>query len=378
MRARRGPSVTCQVVLALGVAMGGLGSAAGQAPATEPWYQQITLNGLFSTTYSYNFNRPASGTNQFRVFDFDDGTFKVDVFELAVQHPVAKAGDAGFRVDAEAGQSIPRISAAYGLFRDASGKAQDFDLKQVFVSYIAPLGRGLRIDAGKFVTQHGYEVIEGYDGYNDNVTRSFLFGYAIPFTHTGVRATYPFSDSLSAMLMVVNGWDNAKDNNSAKSIGGQVAYAPRGALSLTLSGMVGPERTNDNHDNRTLLDLVVVWHPAARVTVGLNADYGTEAGAVVEGRTATWKGAAAYVRVGLGAATSLALRLERFDDSDGARTGVAQRLSEITLTPEHHVGSHLIVRGDLRLDRSDRPVVEKAAGMADHQGTICGNLIYVF
>ena len=88
------------------------------------------------------------------------------------------------------------MSAAAGFFRDASGKAQDFDLQQAFVSYITPVGSGLRFDAGKFVTNHGYELIDGYDGYNDNATRSFSFGYGIPFTHTGIKAAYTFSDQL--------------------------------------------------------------------------------------------------------------------------------------------------------------------------------------
>src|ERR1017187_3508993 len=138
-------------------------------PAATPapkWYDEIAVNGFVTASYSYNGNRPDSGTNQFRVFDFDDNTFKVDGAELVLQKAVAKPGDTGFRVDAVAGGSIPRVSAAAGLFRDSTGKAQDFDLQQAFVSWIAPAGRGLRLDFGKYVTHHGYEVIEGYDGYN--------------------------------------------------------------------------------------------------------------------------------------------------------------------------------------------------------------------
>ena len=41
------------------------------------------------------------------------------------------------------------------------------------MSWNAPCGSGLRFDAGKFITHHGYEVIEGYDGWNDNATHSF-------------------------------------------------------------------------------------------------------------------------------------------------------------------------------------------------------------
>ena len=87
------------------------------------------------------------------------------------------------------------------------------------MSYIAPLGTGLRFDFGKFVTHLGYELIEGYDGYNDNYSRSLLFNYAIPLTHTGVKASYSISPKVSLMAMVVNGWDDAIDNNSSKSVG---------------------------------------------------------------------------------------------------------------------------------------------------------------
>ena len=369
-------------VLIAGACLGVGGAAWGQdspsAPSAPPWYQEITVNGFLSTTYSYNFNHPVSGTNQFRVFDFDDNTFKVDVFELAIQKAVSKSGDAGFRVDAEAGQTIPRVTAAAGLFRDDNGKAADFDLKQAFVAYIAPLGRGLRLDLGKFSTFHGYEVIEGYDGYNDNVTRSFLFGYAEPASHVGVRAIYPFSGQVSAMVMVVNGWDNAKDNNSAKSVGAQLALTPSGQLSVYLNGMVGPERTNNNHDERSLLDLVAVWKPTARLTVGLSVDDGSEAGAVVEGRTARWRGAAGYLVCGMTDTFSLALRAERFDDRDGARTGVPQRLEELTLTPAYHATQHLVMRGDLRADRSNKSVFETQDGVTDHQVTVGFNVVYLF
>ncbi|MGZ5428025.1 MAG: outer membrane beta-barrel protein, partial [Thermoanaerobaculia bacterium] len=64
------------------------------------------MNGFLSTSYSYNLNRPPSGTNQFRVFDFDDNSIKVDVAELVLQKAVSKAGEAGFRIDAVAGSSI--------------------------------------------------------------------------------------------------------------------------------------------------------------------------------------------------------------------------------------------------------------------------------
>ncbi|MEP6857081.1 MAG: outer membrane beta-barrel protein, partial [Gemmatimonadales bacterium] len=151
------------------------------------WFDEIAVNAFVSTAYVYNGNRPATGTSSYRVFDFIDNSFNLDVAELVVQITPTKPNDAGFRVDLAVGNSIPQVT------KSQDQTVAQFDLQQLFVSYIAPVGSGLRFDFGKYVTHMGYEVIEGYDGYNDNYSRSILFGYAIPFTHTGVKASYAFS-----------------------------------------------------------------------------------------------------------------------------------------------------------------------------------------
>jgi hypothetical protein len=349
-------------------------------PAPRPWYEEIAVNGFVSTSYSYNLNRPASGTNQYRVFDFDDNTLKVDVAEVVLQKAVAKPGEAGFRVDAVAGSSIPRVSAAAGLFRDASGKAQDFDLQQAFLSYIAPVGSGVRFDIGKFVTNHGYELIDGYDGYNDNATRSFLFGYGIPFTHTGIKAGYTFSDQIAGMVMLVNGWDNAKDNNTAKSFGAQLVWTPSKSVTAAANYMVGAERSDTNGDVRNMVNVNAQWKATDRVVLTVDLVYGTEPNAVTQGQTAMWSGVVGYARFGLSDTFALILRGELFDDRDGARTGVAQRLKGVTLTPELKVGSHVAFRADFRVDFSDKEVFEGQDGALTkkQQPTILLNALYTF
>src|SRR5205814_6258755 len=157
-----------------------------------------------------------TGANSYRVFDFNDNSFNLDVAEVVVQIAPSKPNDAGFRVDFAAGNSIPQIT------KTQDQTAAQFDLQQAFASYIAPIGSGLRIDVGKYVTHLGYELIEGYDGYNDNYSRSILFGFAIPFTHTGAKASYAFNSKIAGMAEVVKGWDLVHDNNGAKSVGAQL------------------------------------------------------------------------------------------------------------------------------------------------------------
>ncbi|MBK8598898.1 MAG: porin [Holophagales bacterium] len=351
---------------------------AAAAAAPRPWYETVSVNAFVTTSWSWNFNRPASGTNQLRVFDFDDNSIKVDGAELVLQKVASAPGEAGFRVDAVAGASIPRVSAAAGLFRDDDGTAGDFDLQQAWVSYVAPVGSGLRFDAGKFGTHCGYEVIEGYDGYNDNATRSFLFGYAEPASHTGLKATYALSGTLSAMVEVVNGWDNVKDSNSSKSVGGQLALALPSNASLAFNFMVGPERAGVNGDNRTFLNLVGSWKLGTSSALGLDAVWAAEENAAGPGQDATWGGVALYGRLGLSPSFALVLRAEVFDDPEGVRTGTPQTLSELTLTPELKVAPGLVLRADLRLDRSSRDVFEKEAGLTGTQPTFLLNALYSF
>jgi len=351
---------------------------AQDSTATRPWYETISVNAFVSSSYSYNFNRPLFPINGYRVFDFDDKSFKVDVAELVLQKPTPKAGDAGFRVDVATGGSIPRVTAAAGLFRDSFGIGQDIDLQQAYVAYVANAGRGLRLDFGKFVTHFGYEVIEGYDGWNDNVTRSLLFGYAIPFTHTGIRAAYAFSDRVSSTVMVVNGWDDATDRNQQKSAGAQLSLTPSPKWTLIFNGMYGAERADNSRDPRTLLDLVAMWKPQGRVAFGLNLDHGRERNRFLPGEVARWDGAAAYLRIRLTGKFSLIGRAEQFGDWDGVRTGLSQRLSEITLTPELRPSRGFVVRGDLRLDHSDQVVFDAHSGPKQDQKTTIASVLFAF
>jgi hypothetical protein len=364
--------------------------AAAQEPASPPpaardqnsgdWYRELSFNAFLSIAYSYNFNDPPSRTNQFRVFDFTDRSFKLDAAEFVVQKPVTKSGEAGFRVDAMVGSSIPRVAASAGLFRDSTGAAEDFDIHQAFVSYIVPIGRGLRLDGGKFVTYFAYEVIEGYDNYNDNYSRSFLFGYAVPFTHTGAKASYTFNDRVSGALFAVNGWDDAINNNASLSVGGQVTVVPHPRVTIMANYMGGPEREGETHEFRRLYELCASWKVAGRLSVAIDATRGRDENTPLPDGPgdATWSAVAGYARYTMTPRLAVAVRAERFADPDGARTGVAQRLSGLTLTPELKPAPHLVVRADIRVDRSDASVFETPSGLARRQTTIALNTICSF
>jgi hypothetical protein len=336
-----------------------------------PWYQSIAVHGFASSAFTWNMNAPDHAM-AYRVFDVKPNTLSVDAAELCVLKDVAAPGDAGFRIDLVGGSAIPRIERSSGL------NSGDVDFQQMTLSYIAPIGRGLRVDVGKFVTHMGYEVIEGWDGFNDSYSRSFLFGYSIPYTHTGIKASYAFSPAVGAMIMVVNGWDNAVDNNTSKTLGAQVTLAPLEGLAVFANALYGPERDNNNTDNRMAIDVYATYALGNLGTVGANMDFGSEPHAALAGGDASWTGVAGYLRIKLSDACAVGLRGEMFNDGDGARTGVAQKLTEITVTPELRTQSNLVFRADLRYDMSDQEVFIKDNAPAKSQFTIGLNAIVSF
>ncbi|HJQ10343.1 MAG TPA: porin [Gemmatimonadaceae bacterium] len=349
-------------------------TAAAQSTDSQP--SRIAVNAFVSTAYEYNGNRPSTGTSSYRVFDYNDNSFNVDVAELVVQMATSKPNDFGFRVDMVAGKSIPKVSKAQD---QTVNKA---DVQQLFASYIAPLGSGLRVDVGKYVTHMGYELIEGYDGYNDNYSRSILFGFAIPFTHTGVKASYTINSKVAGMIEVVQGWDLVHDNNGAKSIGAQLTLTPATPVSVILGWIGGPELPNDNHTRRNVFDLVTTYKPTGALTFAVNADYGIEDGTSVvrPGDDAKWKGIGGYATYALTSQFSVALRAETLHDDGGVRLGTTTpaTLSEITLTPTWKFTDHFVVRGEVRHDWANQEIITRRGTVSDRQTTAAANFIVVY
>ena len=112
----------------------------------------------------------------------------------ALVQPLERVSRVGFRLDLTGGPASALVNA---LEPGEAGYLQTF--QQAYVSYLAPVGSGLQIDAGKFVTPAGAETIETRD--NWNYSRSFLFALAIPYYHMGVRTAYRVNASMVSVEM---------------------------------------------------------------------------------------------------------------------------------------------------------------------------------
>ena len=353
------------------------------------------FGGHVALSYNYNFNNPNSRSNAaadntfFRVFDDKANQFTINQAELWIDKPTTTESPIGFGVDFIIGRDAKKIhSLGLGISSgDDPTKSDVFDLTQAYVTYKASIGNGLDLKAGKFVTLHGAEVIRRTS--NFNISRSIQFGNAIPFTHTGFTATYPFTDWLTVTGGIVNGWDNSDDNNDGKSLHGMATITPLKDLTVILGGTWGAEQTNRTSPKRTLLDFLVTYKPISPLTLTVNYNHGSEDEAFGVGTpTATWHSVSGYAIYDVTDKLSVGVRGEYFEDQDGFRLGFDPNtlkpfdVWEFTLTGRYKLLDHLFASVEYRHDEAtDSAKVfddGNAKFNAASQDTIAFELVYQF
>lgn len=359
------------------------------APATNPLagitsvLGGVNLTGLVDVYYGYNANHPAAG-NSLEPFTPRNNQFSLNLLELQLDKPVDKTSPLGFRVALGFGNAIDAINSASA---PDNGVAQY--LKEGYLSYMAPIGKGLQIDAGKFVTPAGFEVIE--TNQNWNYSRGLLFYEAIPYYHLGVRAKYTFNDKWSITGYATNGWNNIVATNSGKTGGFSLAWNATKKLSITENFLTGPRDSTyigDDGSWNNLSDTVVTYNPTAKLSIAGEFDYDHQgvnrnlANSLETNLTGMdYTGVAGFVKYAFSPKAAVAARYEYLNDHDGLATftGIPQHLQEFTATVERKFATHLISRLEYRHDNSNQTYFQYGATpfAVKGQDTVKVGLVFV-
>jgi len=358
--------------------------AASSPPTTTPPPPSLagllgptSVSGFVDAYYGQNFNNPADQTNGLRFFDGATNQFGLNLVELVVDKaPDAANSRTGYHVALGFGQAMNAVNSS----EPKAGLSFDQYLKEAYFSYLAPVGKGLQVDVGKFVTPNGAEVIETKDDWN--YSRGLLFSYAIPYFHFGMRAKYAFNDKYSLTGFFVNGWNNVVDNNTGKTYGMSFVWNPNKKFGVAQTYMAGPEQNNINSTWRQLSDTVITYSPNSKLSFMVNGDYGRgdriDLGEGVFSPPVYWTGVAGYIKYAFTGTSAFATRYEYYNDHDGFTTGTAQHFNEFTATFERLMAHHIISRFEFRRDMSNRDPFLKGNTPVSGQNTMTAGLVYTF
>jgi Putative beta-barrel porin-2, OmpL-like. bbp2 len=271
----------------------------------------IAVSGYIDASYEYSPSWSGQNTDasyepgqllSYRVFDQSPNSFAVNQAALTI----AKQPTSGFG---------GLVNVIYG--RDAEylpgSNGTNFSLTQAFVQYATG---AWTLQAGKFLTLAGAEVIAPTG--NTNSSRSLLF-FAEPLTHTGVRATFAASDTVSVIFGINNGWASGEDGyapGTTKTGELGVSVTPNKIVSFSVQGYYGTEKVDgDDYGTRALLDGVVTVNATSALSVVGSIDWGSQKNFDGLNDTASYYGAALYLNWQINDNWRASLRGEYVNDS---------------------------------------------------------------
>ena len=359
----------------------------------------LSLYGYVETSYTQNFNNPTSGVNNNRSFDGESNSFRPNMAQLVLEKAASPGGAlsdrAGFRLKLNFGEDAKFTGGTGG---------DDFDFQEAYVQYMP--ADNLTFQAGRMNTLIGYEVIES--PLNPNFSRSFLFGIGEPFTVTGFRASFDFSDSASLAVSAINSFTGLQaDDNNSKSIEALLSLAPMDNLGVSIFGFWGPEGNTRGQATADRMQVggIIDAQATDQLELVLEGYYGNQA--VPGSPNARWNGVAGYAIYDFNDQWGLHVRAEVFEDAAGAFScfgsdsgdygalGNAhlcpgwvaaaqdagtfnQTLWETTWTLQYKPVPNLITRAEFRYDKSDRNTFSDGDGVSDSQSTLAGEMIFLF
>jgi len=261
-----------------------------------------------------------------------------------------------------------------------------FDLLQAYLTINVPVGNGLKLTAGKFVSLLGAETINPTG--NLFYSHSWAFS-AVNYTDTGVLGTYKVNDMLTVTAGFTRGWDmSLEDTNGAIDATGSFAITPMKNVNVALNWSVGPENFDDSSHYRTVIDPVIWWQVTDALKLGFEGIYEYDGGrqgdasAGLSHAYGDYWGGVGYASYTVNDYVTVNGRVEKAHIYlSPSSTNVYEGTLGVTLTPfpKDPIGANLMFRPEVRYDWcEDRIFSPSGTGAFKDQLTFAADVIFKF
>ena len=326
-----------------------------KTPESEPAKRQWHYGAYLDLSYPIDFNFPDNRRWRSKVTTQRVNELTPNMVMGYVRKDVDESSRWGMEFAVQGGYDVtgevPNASLRHGQpYSDAETFSH---FARANVSYLAPIGTGLKLTAGLFNSYIGYESFYAKD--NFNYTRAYAPDYS-PYFMFGVAAEYQINRAVKSTFYVINRFNFLSYANNLPSYGTQIQWAASPSVTLTQNFYYGPDQSNtDLRFWRFFSDSTIQWKKDD-FTIALVYDIGTER-AIPEagGQRGFWTGSALYSHWQFTRTWALAIRPELYYDPDGTMTGARQFLKAITTTLEYKlpiVGTITRLRMEYRYDDS--------------------------
>ena len=305
----------------------------------------VTFGGYVEAYGAYNANRPSNNVTALRDFDARSDSF---VLQNAVVQLEGHANRFSGWLALQLGQTGP----AYYSPADRRFSV----IQEAYAGYDVPLGTGLLVEGGIFLSPLGMEDMAVKDEWN--WSRSLVWT-GLPTYHAGVRSTYALSKRASVQAAVYNGWNDIVGADGNRSVSLTMFHDVADDVKITAMYMGGLERPRGAPEGkpwRQLFDVFTEMKLAPRLSAIVYTDVGIEPNRI---GLSGWAAGALYARVELAKWLYFAGRGDVFFEKRAQDGGVvaspifwstrwvSSQTATLDLRPHDHVSVRLEYRHDL-------------------------------
>jgi len=264
----------------------------------------VSFGGFVDNYYAYDFGRPTNFDRPFTTQAVRHNEFNVN---LAYVEARVSGSRVRGRLALQAGTSVQSNYAGEPTIGAVSGPSLSRFIQEAVAGYaITP---SLWVDGGIFFSHIGEEGFISRD--NLTYTRSLSADYT-PYYESGVKLTWQATPRLTALVTVVNGWQNISENNQDKAVGARLDYAPSTSTTISYYDFFGNEAGSGLL--RIFNGIGLKSNLAPDFTVQWNFDYGTQQKTL--GGHSTWFSSGLIGKLQLKPVAAVSGRVERYQDPD--------------------------------------------------------------
>lgn len=280
-------------------------SASDSASFRADTTMTVSFGAFVDGYYAYDFGRPKNFDRLFTTQAARHNEFNINLgyVEAKLTGPRIRG-----RLALQAGTSVQSNYAGEPTIGSVSGPGLSRFMQEAFAGYqITP---SLWIDGGIFFSWIGMESFISRD--NLSYTRSLGADFT-PYYMSGARLTWQASPRLTALIAVVNGWQNISETNQDKAIGVRLDYANTSTTILSYYDFFGNETGSGRL--RALNGVGLKTNLTSDLALQANFDYGTQEKADNSGHS-SWYSGGLTGKVQVSPDLGLSARVERYHDQD--------------------------------------------------------------